>query len=216
MKREVFSKILTDLNIKTNEWTDLYEIEGIMLSNGRGIYPDWKHMRFMITDSMDILIRYGLSKPYGARLTGLFNISIDGMDLSLCTSDLLPETIYYSEYRYPHVGDIIRYTRGKTVLNESPIMEVHVASNQTTIALGSPLTLRTKGMLSFYDPLEYTGKTECMHSNPIEGVYMKFSPNELNNTKKYGGYHELIKCKEISEVILKVVSKKFQKTYSVK
>lgn len=216
MKKEIFCKIIHELNIKYNEWIDLYEIDGIILNNGRGIYPDWKHMRFLITDSHDILIRYGTSTPYGARLTSLFNISIDGQDLSLNTSDLLPETIYYSEYRAPRSGDIIRYMRGKILINESPIMSVSIGANQTCIALGTPISTRTRGLLSFYDPLEYTGGSECMHSNPIEGIYMKFKPNELNNIKKFGGYHELIKCKDISEVVLKVVSKKFQKTYSVK
>lgn len=216
MKKEVFSKILSDLNIALNEWTDLYEIDGIILTNGRGIYPDWRHMRFLITDSYDILIRYGSSKPYGARLTNLFNISIDGQDIMLNTADLIPDSIFYPGFRYPQVGDILRYTRGKSLLNESPIISARVCANQTNISLGMPLTLRTKGMLSFYDPLEYTSGTECMHSNPIEGVYMKFTPNELNNVKRYGGYHESIRCKDISEVVLKVVSKRFQKTYSVK
>lgn len=216
MKKDNFREILNSLEIHTEEWTDLYEIESIFLNNGRGIYPDWKHLRFLITKDMDILIKYGDSKPYGARLTHLFNISIDGIDITLSTPELLPETMFYSGYRYPRAGDILRYTNGKKVLNEVVITKVNIYANQTYMNISSPLSLREHGNLSFYDPLEYENTSNCIHSNPIEGIYMKFTPNEMKNHKKFGGYHELIKCKEISEIKLKVVSRKFQKIYSIK
>lgn len=216
MTKEKLNELLDELHIEKNKWLDMYEIEGIILASGRGIYPDWKHIRTLITDNLDLLIRYGNSSPYGARLTFSNSISIDGMTIRLNSADLIQESVFYPGFRYPQVGDIIRLTHGpKTCLGESIITSASIGANCTILELSKPLPTTRSGMLSFYNPIEYD-ETLCMHSNPIEGVYMKFHPNMLQNTKKYGGYHELIKCKEISEIILKVVAKKNQKTYTVK
>lgn len=216
MTKEKLRDILDNLHIKTNVWTELYEIEGIVLNSGKGIYPNWAHMRFLITDNMEILIRYGSSEPYGARLTYSNNISFDGLSVRLNTADLIQDSVFYPGFRYPIAGDVLRLTKGTTsCLAESIITHVSINSNCTCLELARPIPTNTHGRLSFYNPIEYNEET-CMHSNPVEGVYMKFLPNRLQNTKKYGGFHEIIKCKEIEEITLKVLSKRNQKTYTIK
>ena len=65
-------------------------------------------------------------------------------------------------------------------------------------------------MMSYFDAVEYD-KVTCMHSDPIEGVYMKFSEN---SSKK--GFQEVIKLKNIDAIILNVCSKRFKKKFSVR
>ena len=59
MDKDKFEKLINELEFERNKWLDFSEIDTILLKNGRGIYPDWRHMRFMINDKNEILIKHG-------------------------------------------------------------------------------------------------------------------------------------------------------------
>lgn len=81
MKKEKFNEIIDNLKLERNEWQYLSEIASIVLKNGRGIYPNWEYERFLITNK-HILIKHGISEPYGARLGTNFNIGMNHMDIT--------------------------------------------------------------------------------------------------------------------------------------
>ena len=89
----------------------LTEIESIILNDGRGIYPNWVHMRFLITND-SIVIKHGYSEPYGGRFNYRFAISNDAMSLSFPPSNILAPTLFTEPFRQPKVGDIVRSTIG--------------------------------------------------------------------------------------------------------
>jgi len=80
MKKEKYEEIIENLKLPKNTWITLTEFDSIVLSNGVGIYPNWQHMRFLLTDN-EIIIKHGYSEPYGARLAFRFSISTDGMSI---------------------------------------------------------------------------------------------------------------------------------------
>lgn len=211
MKKEQFSEIIQNLKYEENEWLTLSEIDSIVLNDGRGIYPNWKHMRFKVFQD-HILIQHGDSVPYGGRLGTMFNVSNDRLQISFPPGSILVPTDYYSEYRNPKAGDILRLTNGHDVFSESLVQEVLPMANAFIIKLVNPIKLAKEFRVSFYDPSEYEPKL-CMHSSEVEGLYMKFQVNN-GKEKKQGIFHEIIKVKEIAEIKLKLSVK--NKTYTIR
>ena len=210
MDKDKFEEVINELEFERNQWLDFSEIDTILLKNGRGIYPDWRHMRFMINNKNEILIKHGSSKPYGARMTSRYNVAVGGTSLQVAAQDFIPSTEYYDKFRMPKPGDIFRMTYAGKEISQAVITEVDGGSNCVIIDLGSPINMQYHGMISYFDPVEYDKET-CMHSDPIEGVYMKFSEN---SSKK--GFQEVIKLKNIDAIILNVCSKRFKKKFSVR
>lgn len=204
MEKGTYEKILINLKYTRNEWREFDEISSIVLNDGRGIYPNWQYMRFLIKDNGDILIKHGKSEPYGARLIGSFMVSYDGFSISFPKGDIISPTEYYTKFRFPVEGDIIRLS-DKKLLGEFLVSKVSVRMNAIIINLANPLYYKNRGRLSFYDPNSFDSEL-CMHSTAVEGVYMKFKENSGKPDKKYGVYHEIIKYKDIKEISLKVGS----------
>lgn len=210
MKKENFIEFLKNAKIEKDKWTTLPEVESIVLSSGRGIYPNWKHLRFKVYDDI-IFVQHGDSEPYGARLGNMFSLSGDKTKISFPPSSILAEVNY--PFRQPVVGDILRVTNGKNNLtSEAMIVNVLKASNCTVYTLSNPINATNDFRLSFYDPTQYE-EHSCMHSSEIEGFYMKFTANQ-GKERKTGIFHELIKVKDISEIKIKLGIK--NKTYTVK
>ena len=214
MTKERFEEIITNLKLEKNKWITLGEIESIIFSDGTGIYPNWKHIRFLITDGNEILVRHGDSEPYGARLNYIFSLSTDGCSLSFPPGNVVAQSEYYSNFRIPKSGDIIRSTIGtEKCLSESIVSSVLNAGNMCLISTINPIVMNKESRLSFYDPSEYDADI-CMHSTESEGIYMKFHPNcNGKKDKKFGIYHDIIKIKNIAEINLKLFVK--LKTYKL-
>lgn len=212
MKQERFNEIITNLKLERNKWIDLNEISSIVLSDGRGIYPNWKYLRFMILES-SILVKHGDSEPYGARLVPTFNPSYDYESFSF-PLNAIQSTSYYSTYRLPETGDILRATYDSTTLWEAYILECVKSMNGLIIKTGSPHITKKPFHLSFYDPEEYD-EGLCMHSTEVEGVYMKFKENKGKIKKGLGAVEEIIKVKNIQEINLRVGCTYYNKTYKL-
>lgn len=210
MKKEQFKEIIEELNLHKFEWLQLNEIDSFVLSNGRGVYPNWKHLRFQILDD-SIFVQHGDSVPYGGRLGNVFSISSDNRQIAFPPGSVLADTPY--QFRLPRVGDIVCATDGhkKSPKFSAMIINIINASNQFVIQLSNPVIPSNDFRLSFYDPAEVE-ENICMHSTEVEGLYMKFSPN-YGKPKKYGIKHEVIKIKDIKEIKLKLAS---QKIYTIK
>ena len=50
MEKEKFEEIINKLHIPRNKFHLLHEIDNIQLTSGKGIYPNWKYLKFLITD----------------------------------------------------------------------------------------------------------------------------------------------------------------------
>lgn len=211
MTYERFNEILENLKLEKFKWLDLTgEIESLVLKNNIGIYPNWKHHRFLITDK-SILVKHGDSVPYGARLSNIFTISADFTGITFPGKLIVP-TPFYNDFRIPKRGDILCASYDKdTVYSCVIVEEVINAMNGTFIKLSQPLKIGKEFHLSFYDPLEYLPDI-CMHGEYYEGIYMKFLERP-GKKSKYGVFHETIKIKNIQEINLKLSAK--LKTYKL-
>lgn len=208
MTSEKLNEIIEQLKIEKNIWYTLYDVESIKLKNGKGIYPNWKFLRFLFTDK-EILIQHGDSEPYGARLSTKFAISSNRNNITFSYGPLISPVTYHHDFRNPKIGDIIVASDSSgIILSESIISNIIYASNGTNISLVNPITMKNDILLSFYDPKEFNMPT-CVHGTIVTGVYFKFkeNPNGIKY-KKYGVYHESIKYKDIVSIELKLVSKK--------
>lgn len=208
MKREKYEDFLEQLEYSKNKWYILNDIDAIYLDNGVGIYPNWCHTRFMFRDN-DILIRHGYSIPYGARLISMYAVSSDRYNINFPPGNIISSTEFYRTFRPPKAGDILVSSDGLgNNLSESLVRQVLVSSNTVSIYLSNQVSINQNSRLSFYDPIEYK-KEECSHSESVEGVYMKFNPNNGGKKdKNAGNYHEVIKIKNITEISLKLNTKK--------
>lgn len=213
MKNEKFKEIVEKLNLEREQWIKLSEISSIILSDGRGVYPNWCYMRFLISDKDELFIRYGESTPYGARLNTHFSRNYDNSAF-LFPVNPVPNTQYYENYRLPTTNDILRASDNGELIDEVGIREVQHAYNGLMITPLRPLRLVERFALSFYDPFQYDGKS-CMHSDEIDGIYMKFKENPGRLHKKYGVYQEIIRPKEISSINLKLGLYNIFKTYKL-
>lgn len=210
MKKEKFEEFLVNAKIEKNKWIKLDEVESIVLSSGKGIYPNWRHLRFLITNN-EILIQHGNSFPYGGRLQLNYTISYDHMTVNFAPGDLYVPSIYAKSFREPKIGDTLVSinTYGK-IDSECIIMNVKKYMNLTSLDLASPIMAKNGSKLAFYDPSEYN-KELCSHGDIADGIYMKFKENE-GKVKKLGIYHEKIKISDIKEINLNL---KCEKTYKV-
>lgn len=212
MKKERFEEIITNLKLEKEKWMTLTEIESIILDDGRGIYPNWVHMRFLITKNNELIIKHGGSIPYGSRLGYRYAVSYDSMSVQFPPDAVLVSSEFCGDYRLPKPGDILRSTIGPfKTLSECLIRNVERASNAFVIELSNPLRYNNETRLSFYDPKEYSAD-DCIHGNEVEGIYAKFQENNGKN-KKFGIQHEIIKIKNIKEINLKL--SKHNKTYKL-
>ena len=213
MRKEEILNIAKELDITLEEWNEFYEIESINLISGKGIYPNWRHLRFLISKDGDIYVKHGESKPYGARLTLNFSITIDGLGVHLSAIDTVPGTDYYEKFRLPAVGDTLRYSDGSKIVNESIITKVSRGSNCIILDVFPKLNTETYGKLSFYNVNER--QILSMHGAPVEGIYMNFFENSGKRHKVYGVFHEIIKPKEVKSINLNIRSKYNQKTFKL-
>ena len=212
MKKEVFENFLANAKIEKNKWTSLPEIDSIVLDDGRGIYSNWMHLRFYITDN-EIFIVHGLSEPYGARLSTRFKYSYNFMEVSFDPSNVVLKSSYYGNFRYPKAGDFLVSSDGTgNVLSTSMITETDMFINSFSIKVSNPIKDTPTSKLNFYDPNEYNANL-CIHGNIEEGIYMKFKENNGKHKKDFGKYHEVIKVKNIAEINLKLAVA--NKTYKV-
>jgi len=210
MTNENAEKIFSNLKIKKDIWKNFCEIDSIIMKNGVGYYPNWKHLRFLYTGK-EILIKHGDSLPYGARLTTSYGLSEDRLEVSFTPGQIVIPSEYYSDFRLPRFGDIIRSSETAfKVLSESIIMDVKFYANTTQIKLATPIFFSNYSKLSFYDPNEYKKET-AMHATEVEGIYMNFKERKGKSYKNFGSYHEKIKIKDISEINLKLSNKKVYK-----
>ena len=211
MKRDNYEDFLNQLDYKKNIWYTLNDIDSFILTNGIGIYPNWCHTRFLFKDN-DILVQHGYSKPYGARLTSTYAIGNDRLTVQFPPGKIIIPTDYYSDFRMPKSGDILVSSAGKNrILSESLIRDIIISRNVITIYLSNPVITNQESRFSFYDPTEFNH--ECNHGNIVEGIYMKFYNNPGRVDRKLGTFHEIIRVKDISEVILCLSSKK---TYNIR
>lgn len=208
MKSEKLNEIRGQLDIPTGKWCTLYDVDSILLKDGKGIYPNYKFLRFLFTEN-EIFIKHGKSIPYGARLSTKFSISSTRNIISFQYGPLISSVPYHDDFRYPKSGDILVVTdTSGNVVSEALIDSVINGMNGVMITLISPINIKNDILLSFYDPLLYN-KDLCVHGAIDIGVYLKFSENENGiNHKKYGRYHEIIKDKNIISFDLKLISKK--------
>ena len=204
-KKNEENKILNafqQLNIPKNEWIICQEISSIIFKDGKGIYPDWKHLRLLFDEYGRIFIKYGESIPYGARLPLNANFHPGYDFVSFFGSFCVPETEYYKEFRLPKSGDMIRIADASgRVFGESMIEAVNIFSNQTIIKFSNQIMSTPMPLFSFYDPFER--KPESMHGTLIPGIFMNFVPNKGKlKTKSFGSFHEVRKVKDIVEINL--------------
>lgn len=212
MNKERFEEIIENLKLEREKWLTLTEIDSIVLNDGRGIYPNWVHMRFLITKENNIVIKHGSSEPYGTRFANRFSISPDCISLAFPPEAVISEIYYGGQFRLPREGDIIRSTVGCfKVLSESMITKVYNTANTFYIDVTNPIKIKPDSHLSFYDPKEFN-QDSCVHASEVEGIYLKFQENNGKN-KKYGVQHETIKVKQIKEINLKL--SKLNKTYKL-
>ena len=215
MKNENFEEIISQLKLEKNKWLLFSDIDSIILKDGTGRYPNWRHLRFLIDDKNEIYIQHGKSEMYGARLSTLYSLSYDNSSISYNSGAIvLPDEIN-GRFRQPASGDIIRVGYGKNpCIYETLISSIVHGYNGCIIKLVAPIPKMNDDeyRFSFYDPKIYDSKS-CIHGTEEEGIYMKFIPNSGKTHKIYGVFHEKINIKEISEINLKL---KTDKTYSLK
>lgn len=221
MEKEKFREIVDKIGYERDKWHMFHEIESIVLNSGRGLYPDWKHLRFLITSSNKLLVRHGRSEPYGARLNNVTMLSGDFRSITFSAGSegvsLEPSPFYPQGFRQPRTDDIIRVTEGiSRSYGESHIKEVRMTINGVIIDLWEPLQFPRTGRVSFYDPRVLVGdKDNCIHSTMHEGIYMHFVGNE--SKRRFSGltFHEEIKIKDIREINLSIGSSYYGKTYKL-
>lgn len=213
MKKEKFEEFVENLELEKEKWITLDEVDSIILSNGVGIYPDWKHLRFRIKDS-EILIQHGDSSPYGARLGTRYQMDFSRTGITYPSNNIVPDTQYYYNFRNPVAGDVIRASEHGEAKDEVVIIETIPTIAGLYIELARPVAFSNEMLFSFYDPMQFE-KDNCMHSDIVDGIFMKFNPN-LGKLRKDGVYHDSIKVKDISEIRLKIKSKRQNRIYKIK
>jgi hypothetical protein len=219
VEKEKFSEIVSKLGYEREKWLTFQEIDSIVTSSGRGFYPSWKFLKFMITKDDKILVRHGLSKPYGARLSGLNMVSGDMRSLYFISNSKgvqIESSPFYNEFRQPRVGDSIRATEGLSVCHgESMIVDVIGTMNSVILALSEPINMPRGSRLSFYDTAVYSDRENCVHSSMNEGIYMHFSANRSKKRHRGQEFHEEIRVRDIVEVNLSVGREYYSKTYKI-
>lgn len=220
MEKEKFREIFSKLGHEREKWLTLQEIDSVITSSGKGYYPNWKFLKFMLTNDDRILVRHGKSEPYGARISGLSMVSSDTTMLYFKPSERglvqIESSPMYGDFRQPRVGDTIRVTEGLSVCHgESIVMEVKPTFNAVILVLSHPLSIPRSARLSFFDTEVYSDRGNCVHSSMSEGIYMHFVPNR--SKKKFRGqeFHEEIKARDILEINLSVGKEYFNKTYKL-
>jgi len=221
LEKNKFEEIIKKLKYDKDKWLLFHEIDNIILFDGRGAYPNWKYLKFLISGEKEkILIKHGQIKPYGARLNGLLYLSGDLKSLTFSRTNMginIESSSFYNEwFRQPRIGDYIRATDGTIVYGESPIMDIVHTSNSIILILALPLNVPINARVSFYDYSVLSSDREnCIHSTFHEGIYMHFIANEGKIDKKIGIYHEEIRIKDIKEINLKIGKDYFNKTYKL-
>lgn len=221
MDKEKFNEIIDKIGYKRDKWHTFHEIDSIVLSSGRGLYPDWRHLRFMVTSSNKLLVRHGKSEAYGARLGNVLMLSGDFRTMTLATSKdgvSIEQSPFYPEgYRQPRTDDIVRVTEGMSkVYGESQVKAVKMTINGAIIELWQPLPFPRSGRVSFYDKNVLSNdKDNCIHSTMHEGIYMHFVGNESKRKVQGDSFHEEIKIKDIREINLSIGSAYYGKTYKL-
>lgn len=209
MEKKNLEEIFKKLDIPYEKWIELDEIESIILNDGRGVYPDWRHVRFLIKPDLTIMVQHGKCEPYGDRLASEFVVSFDKKTFSFKRDNVLSELNGFKPFREPIIGDFICSTDGNKLLSEAVIINISKASNLFIITASQSLK---PGRLSFYSASNRNWLD--MHSTHVEGKYMKFIRNNGRSDKNYGFYNEIIKPKEIKEINLQIGTKK-QKTFKI-
>jgi hypothetical protein len=220
MEKLKFEEIISKLGYQKNKWLFFHEIDSILLNSGKGFYPNWKYLKFLIDSNNKIYIRHGHVKPYGARLNGLISISGDYTMLTFSKTERgipIESSSFYNEwFRQPKAGDIIRITENLTISHgESIIKDIIPSMNSVIIRIWSPINFPKNSKLSFYDPSVLNDIDNCIHSSIYEGIYMHFEPNETKKKNKFGIFHDEIKIKDIKEINLKIGKEYFNKTYKL-
>jgi len=218
MEKEKFEEIIKKLGYKREKWLFFQEIDRILLASGKGIYPNWKNLKFLITKDNRILIRHGSVKPYGARLMSTFMPNADFKIISFPKTEMgigIESSSFYNEwFRQPRFSDVIRATEGTKTYGESVILDIRTSGLNILVELSKPLVFSKTARLSFYDPSYLNDRDNCIHSSINEGIYMHFSPNaSKDKNKKFLPYHETIKYKDIQSIELKVGQEYLNKTY---
>jgi hypothetical protein len=220
MEKEKFREIVSKLGYERDKWLTFQEIDSIVLKSGRGFYPSWKFLKFLITKEDRILVKHGLSEPYGARLSGLSMVSADATMLYFKPSatgmfQIEPSPVY-GDFRQPRVGDAVRATEGLSVSHgESMVMEVKMSFNASILILSHTLNVPKGSRLSFYDTSVYSDRENCVHSTMSEGIYMHFVPNQSKRKFQGSFFHEEIKFRDIKEINLSVGREYYNKTYKL-
>lgn len=208
-KNDIFDK-LRQLEIPLNVYKQYKEISSIKLHTGREIFQDWLHMRMSFSED-GIKIRYGKSIPYGARLPSPMIFS---NDLKYFTAKLdedrnilvSPNPLTGEIFREPKFGDTIRSSLGcKNILSEAVIIDIKFNQNNKIIYLSQPIS--NEGKISYFDSSLYTKDGSCDHGETMEGVFMRFYPNQESLSKRET-FHELIKYKDITELNVSVENRK--------
>jgi hypothetical protein len=220
MTKEKFDEIIEKIGYQREKWYSFHEIESIFLTSGKGYYPNWRHLRFLISKDK-IIIKHGDSEPYGARLTNLVYTSNDftSMTFSLGSEGipLEPSQFYPGGFRQPTTNDKIRVSEGvNKVYGESNIKKIMISMNSVVVMLWQPLKIPKTGRISFYDPSYLSKNREnCMHSTFHEGIYMYFNGNPSKKKFKDEPFHEEIKVRDIKEINLSIGNDYYKKTYKL-
>ena len=209
---------MSKLQYPLGQWHGYLDIESIQLRDGRGIYPDWRHLRFLC-DGKDILIRHGRSSPYGGRISGLFMISEAGNPIvtPLGSGELkaIPSEAY-GFYRDFAPGDTLTVSIDGKHVGQSLITSVQRYVSDKRIFLATPLIgdMR-RAEFGFYDTMLYNSNvSECLHGILADRIYERFVPNPGRNSR-YGEYQESIRIKDIDRIFLRVGSAYYNKVFPI-
>jgi len=221
MEKEKFNEIIEKIKYEREKWYSFHEIESLYMLSGKGIYPNWKHLRFLITKDNRILVKHGRSRPYGARLNGLILASGDYKSMTFMAGKegfQIEASAFYPEgFRQVKIGDVLRISEGiDRIHGEAHIKSIMGSLNSLIINLWEPLVLPKNGRFSFYDPqVFYNNSANCIHATMNEGIYMEFVENPSKKKFKDSPYHEEIKAKDIKEINLLIGKEFYNKTYKL-
>lgn len=181
------------------EWTAVKEIKYIEMKDGTIFVPDIRYYRVKAL-KRGICVMCGTTAPYGAVLHNVtFAYDFSAIRIDSSFRNIILPTEYYSTFRLPRVGDIIRISYNTRVICEELIIDVQIGDNLTYIKFRRSLPLTGQNILnkivvSFYDPT-ISGD---INGNYKDGIYLKFTANKLNKFKKC---HFFLKYSKIKNIV---------------
>ena len=194
MKNEDWVQVLEAFNIEKNKWVSLSEINRILLKDGRGIYPNYLYLKFLVTDKNEILIQHGSPIRFGSQLPSPSSVNHEKKNFTF------DPNLLSSNFRKPVQGDIlVACSRNGSYIQayiDNAINSFNGLFIQTVTALRSEYGT----IFSFYNPLQVKDNS---YFNFKTGEFFNFLPNEKGKKSPFGIYQEKIKISDIENITLK-------------